>query len=109
MIDEKVEYVSKRNVSELLNEWEALADELWRKSIRLSELKEEYSEKEFGIVYQSDIDFKGLYGSTSEKVRKHHARKELSGLDGRIVSLEVSVDWIKQRIELLKYNVKVME
>ena len=52
------------------------------------------------------IDFKGLYGSSSEKVRKHHAKGELSELNGQITALEVSTEWLKHRIELLKYAVK---
>ena len=89
-------------VERLLISWEFLVAELSLKEIALCNKKEEYDKKEFEIVYTSDIDFKALYGSTSEKVRKHHAKNELSELDDKINSLELSINWIKNYIQLIK-------
>ena len=89
-------------VKELLVAWEDLVAELADKEVELVNKKDEYNQKEFEIVYVKDIDFKGMYGSTAEKVRKQHAAKELRSLDGEIKSLELSVAWIKQYIPLLR-------
>lgn len=90
----------------LLNEWEDLVLELSQKEMQLSTKKEEYANKEFEIVFMSYIDFKKLYGSTAEKVRKQHAKNELSELDSEVKALELSVDWIKQYIILLREVVR---
>lgn len=89
-------------VERLLISWEFLVAELSIKEIALGKEKEEYANKEFEIIYTSDIDFKALYGSTSEKVRKHHAKNELSELDDKINSLELSINWIKNYMQLIK-------
>jgi hypothetical protein len=57
----------------------------------------------------SDINFKELYGSTSEKVRKQHAKTELSDLYGQINSLELSINWLKNYIPFLRELVRVKE
>ena len=93
-------------VERLLIEWEKLVVELSDKEVELAGKKEDYNRKEFEIVFQSDIDFKGLYGSTSEKVRKQHAKTVLSKLDNEINSLELSINWIKQYIPLLREVIK---
>ena len=105
--DEWIEVpMSRVSTIDLLDEWEALVNELSEKSLELTECKDEYAQKEFKIVFQSDIPFKEMYGSASEKTRKQHAKGELSDLNGQITGLEVSVDYLKHRIELLKYVVK---
>ena len=82
-------------VEKLLISWEFLVAELSLKEIALCNKKEEYDKKEFDIVYNSDIDFKALYGSTSEKVRKQHAKDVLIDWSKEIDSLELSIKWIK--------------
>ena len=94
------------SVTCLLQEWESLVSELSDKEFDLACKKEQYAKEEFEIVYQSDINFKELYGSTSEKVRKQHAKTVLVKLDGEIQSLELSINWIKQYIPLLKEVVR---
>lgn len=89
-------------VGVLCDEWGELIIELSDKECELSNKKEEYNQKEFEIVYVSDIDFKGMYGSTAEKVRKQHAAKELKHLGEEIKSLELSINWIKHYIPLIK-------
>lgn len=86
----------------LLMTWEDLIGELHNLELGLLIAKEQYSQKEFEIVYQSDIDFKALYGSTSEKVRKQHAANELVKLKDKIDHFELSINWIKGYIPLLK-------
>ena len=86
----------------LLREWDSLLSELSLKEEALVNKKEAYGAGEFNIVYLSDIDFKAMYGSTSEKVRKEHARRELSDLADEITSLELSIGWIRMYIGLLK-------
>ena len=88
-------------------EWDKLISELSKKEIKLMKYKKEYSDKEFEIVYTSDIDFKALYGSTAEKVRKQHAANTLKVLDNKIKSLELSIDYLKRRISYLKALVSV--
>ena len=88
-------------------EWYNLISELSKKEEELYFKKEEYNQREFEIVFQSDIDFKGLYGSTAEKVRKQHAKTELKELDKEIKGLELSVDYLKRRLSYLKGLVTV--
>ena len=90
-------------VEKLLISWEFLVAELSLKEIALCKLKEKYDKKEFDIVYNSDIDFKALYGSTSEKVRKQHAKDMLIDLSKEIDSLELSIKWIKNYIPLIRH------
>ena len=89
-----------------LVEWELLVDELSYKNIEFKKLKEEYAQKEFKIVFMSDIDFKALYGSTAEKVRKQHAVNELKPLKDKINDLEISIGWINNRISYIKHYIK---
>lgn len=90
-------------VENILLVWEDLINELSLKETALCKKKEVYDKKEFEIVFMDkDIDFKAIYGSTSEKVRKHHAKNELNELDDKINSLELSINWIKNYMQLLK-------
>ena len=86
----------------LLQEYEDLVLELGKKEVELGKVKEEYTTKEFEIVFKSDIDFKKLYGSTQEKVRKQHAKEVLSDLSKKKADLQLSVDFIREYIPLLK-------
>ena len=89
-------------VSVLLDTWEELVLDLDATSKTLTELKEQYNQEKFKIVFMSDINFKELYNSTAEKVREQHAKKELKDLDDKITGFELYVDWVKQYIPLLK-------
>lgn len=93
----------------LLDKWEDLVYELSIKQTELNKLKEEYTRKEFDIVFKSDIDFKALYGSTSEKVRKQHASEVLSDLGKAKESLELSIEFIKNYIPLIREVVRTKE
>jgi hypothetical protein len=96
-------------VTVLLEEWEDLVLELSQKEVELSIKKEEYANKEFEIVFVSDINFKKLYDSTAEKVRKQHAKTVLSELDKEINALELGIAWIRQYIPLLKEVIRVKQ
>ncbi len=91
-------------IDDYFKEWEISIIELSEKEVRLSVLKEEYNEKEFDIVFLNidDVDFKELYGSTSEKVRKQYATMKLQSLIDAKNDLQVSIDYLKRRIEFIK-------
>lgn len=91
-------------LEDYFSEWNRLVNELSEKEIRLSEVKEEYNEKEFDIVFLNtdNVDFKELYGSTSEKVRKQHASMKLQALADEKTELELSIDYLKRRISFIK-------
>ena len=86
----------------LIGEYEYMVIELSDKEAKYSELKETYDNREFEIVYMSDIDFKELYGSTSEKVRKQHAKTELSDISEQLTALQLSIDWLKRYTGFLR-------
>ena len=86
----------------LIREYEELLIELSDKETEYMRLKEQYNSKEFEIVYMSDINFKELYGSTSEKVRKQHASVELKPLKDELNGLELSIDYLKRYISFLR-------
>ena len=88
---------------ELLETYEDLVLQLTSMEVELYKLKEQYNLKEFEIVFKStDIDFKALYGSTAEKVRKQHATNVLSELGDKKLSLELSIAFIQNYIPLLR-------
>ena len=93
--------------SMLLLTYEDLIVELSHKETEYMRLKEQYNSKEFEIVYMSDINFKELYGSTSEKVRKQHASTVLRDLKTEINNLELSIDWLKRYISFLRELIRV--
>jgi len=94
-------------VNHLLIKYEDFIAELSRKETEYLKLKEDYDSKEFEIVYLSDINFKELYGSTSEKVRKQHASNELKPLKGELQGLELSIDYLKRYISFLRELIRV--
>ena len=81
--------------------------ELTHKETEYMKLKEQYNSKEFEIVYMSDINFKELYGNTSEKVRKQHASVELKLLKDELQGLELSIDYLKRYISFLRELIRV--
>lgn len=89
-------------VNYLLIEYEDFIAELSYKEMELSKKKENFNQKEFEIIYTSDIDFKSLYGSTAEKVRKQHANTVLRDLKTEINNLELSIDWLKRYIVFIR-------
>ena len=94
-------------VKYLLETYHCMIVELTHKETKYMELKEQYNSKEFEIVYMSDINFKELYGSTSEKVRKQHASVELKPLKDELQGLELSIDYLKRYISFLRELIRV--
>ena len=94
-------------VKYLLETYHCMIVELTHKETEYMELKEQYNSKEFEIVYMSDINFKELYGSTSEKVRKQHASVELKPLKDELQGLELSIDYLKRYISFLRELIRV--
>lgn len=88
-------------------EWYNIISELSRKEEKYYLKKADYDRKEFDIVYVQDIDFKAMYGSTAEKVRKQHAKTVLKDLDKEVKGLELSIDYLKRRLTYLKGLVTV--
>ena len=89
-------------VKYLLETYHCMIVELTHKETKYMRLKEQYNSKEFEIVYLSDIDFKKLYGSTAEKVRKQHASVELKPLKDELNGLELSIDYLKRYIVFIR-------
>ena len=95
-------YLVECSVPDLLERWEDYINELSEYEVEYCKLKEEYTQKEFEIVYLSDINFKELYGSTSEKVRKQHASTVLKPLKTKLTGLELSIDYLKRYIVFIR-------
>ena len=93
----------------LIREYEELLIELSDKEVEYVEVKEDYDNKKFEMVYMSDINFKELYGSTSENVRKKHANIELKPLKDKLNGLELSIDYLKRYIVFLRELIKINE
>ena len=99
-----IEEKEPNTIEDYFNEWEKSITELSEKEIELSLLKEEYNQKEFEIVFLNadNVDFKEVYGSTSEKVRKHYASIKLQSLGDAKNDLEISIDYLKRRIDFIR-------
>ena len=88
----------------LLQEWEGLVNELSHKEVELLKLKEFIAVKSFEI--EQETDFKELYGKNNADVRKHHIKQELGDVYDDVTGLELSINWIKSYIPLLKEVLK---
>lgn len=84
----------------LLEEWESLVKELSDKEVELLKLNEFIAVKSFEI--EQETDFKELYGKNNADVRKHHIKTELADVYDDVTGLELSINWIKSYIPLLK-------
>ena len=93
-------------VHKIFDIWDNMINELSLKEARYNRLKDKYDNDKFEIVYVKDIDFKGLYGSTAENVRKQHAKKMLEDSDKEIKDLELSINYLKKEISFLKEVVR---
>ena len=96
------EMPEEKTIEDWYTEWDNLIHELSNKEIDLINIKEEYNQREFEIVYMDkSIDWKELYGSSSEKVRKQHAVNELQALVDAKHDLQISIDYLKRRIKFI--------
>ena len=94
--------VSKSNntIEDYFKEWEKAINELSHKEVELTNLKEVYAEKEQEIL--TNTDFKELYGANNDKVRKNHVKKTLQAMTDAKQDLEISIDYLKRRIDFIK-------
>ena len=98
--DWRIVMITDVPVDVLLKEWHFLVHELSDKEVALYKLKEYILVKSFEI--EQETDFKELYGKNNADVRKHHVKLELADVFEEIQGLELSINWIKQYIPLLK-------
>lgn len=89
-------------VGVLIDEWQALISELSIKEEELMKVKAEYAEREFQIKYVEAIDFKELYGRANDDTRNHHVGVVCKDLLDKKQDLELSIDFLKREISLLK-------
>lgn len=94
-------------VKDLLCAWEDLVSELSDKEVELANVREEHNRKEFEIL--TSFDFKKVYGKDNEKIRKAHVHNELFDLDKSISDLELSINWIRGYVPLLRECIKVKQ
>ena len=94
-------------VGELICKWEELVNELSDKEAELLKLKEYIQSESFHI--ETTVDFKELYGKNNADVRKHHIKMELSDVFDNVQGLELSINWIKSYIPLLREVVRTKQ
>ena len=93
------EYTATKPVTEILNEWEDLINELSQKEIALYQWREIYNIKSEEII--AETDFKELYGKNNESIRKQHVKHELIEWHDTIKDLEFSINYLIRRITFL--------
>ena len=91
-------------VDVLFVEWHFLVHELSDKEAELLKLKEYIQSESFHI--ETTFDFKEAYGKNNADVRKHHIKVELSDVFDNVQGLELSINWIRSYIPLLKEVVR---
>lgn len=87
-------------IEDYYSEWEKIIKELSDKEVELINLKEVYSEKEQEILLNTD--FKELYGKNNDSIRKNHIKKTLQAMTDAKNDLEISISYLKRRIEFIK-------
>ena len=92
-------------IEEYFTEWENKVNELSKKEVDLLNLKEQYSEQEQKIL--TETDFKEIYGANNDKIRKNHINKELKPVKDAMNDLELSISYIKRRIDFIKNLMKM--
>lgn len=102
--DENTEWVVVSIVSVpvdvLFTVWEGLVRELSEKEIEYLNIKE-YVKHEANRI-ELETDFKALYGKNNADIRKQHVRLQLKSEYDTMRDLEISMNWIKNYIPLLK-------
>ena len=102
--DWRIVMITEVPVDVLLVEWHFLVHELSDKEAELLKLKEYIQSESFHI--ETTFDFKEAYGKNNADVRKHHIKVELSDVFDKVQSLELSINWIRSYIPLLKEVVR---
>lgn len=94
-------------ITVLLQEWENLVGELSVKEVRLLTLKEYIQSESFKI--ETTFDFKEAYGKNNADIRKQHIKSELADVFDEVRNLELSINWIKSYIPLVKEVIRVKQ
>lgn len=102
--DWRIVMITEVPVDVLLVEWHFLVHELSDKEVELLKLKEYIQSESFHI--ETTFDFKEAYGKNNADVRKHHIKVELSDVFDNVQGLELSINWIRSYIPLLKEVVR---
>ena len=102
--DWRIVMITEVPVDVLLVEWHFLVHELSDKEAELLKLKEYIQSESFHM--ETTVDFKELYGKNNADVRKHHIKVELSDVFDNVQGLELSINWIRSYIPLLKEVVR---
>ena len=89
-----------KHVKDITTEWEDLIMELSLKEVDYNNIKEQIFNKEQEIT--ETTDFKKIYGKNNAEVRKQHFKKFLKNEYAIKNHLEISIDYLKRRISLLK-------
>ena len=102
--DWRIVMITEVPVDVLLVEWHFLVHELSDKEAELLKLKEYIQSESFHM--ETTVDFKELYGKNNADVRKHHIKVELSDVFDNVQGLELSINWIRSYIPLIKEVVR---
>ena len=102
--DWRIVMITEVPVDVLLVEWHFLVHELSDKEAELLKLKEYIQSESFHI--ETTFDFKEAYGKNNADIRKQHIKVELSDVFDKVQSLELSINWIRSYIPLLKEVVR---
>ena len=102
--DWRIVMITEVPVDVLLVEWHFLVHELSDKEVELLKLKEYIQSESFHI--ETTFDFKEAYGKNNADIRKQHIKVELADVFDKVQSLELSINWIRSYIPLLKEVVR---
>jgi len=94
-------------VKVLLDQYESMVLELSDKEVELLTLKEYIQSESFHI--ETTFDFKEAYGKNNADIRKQHIKSELADVFDKVQSLELSINWIKSYIPLVKEVIRVKQ
>ena len=87
-------------IEDYFKEWEQNITELSEKEVEQTNIKKTYAKLEFEIL--TTFNFKDTYGKDNDKVRNHHIKTELKELADKKTELEISINYLKRRIEFIK-------
>ena len=68
-------------------------------------IKKEYI-KEQSFKIEQETDFKEIYGKNNADIRKQHIKGELADVYDEVQGLELSINWIRSYIPLLKEAIR---
>lgn len=93
-------YKENLSIDDYYREWERNIELIDKWAHDLMFTKEQYSNREQEIL--NNTDFKELYGANNQKIRDNHVKKELKNIVDTKNSLELGIDNLKRRNDLIK-------